>query len=325
MKAIVLEQHGGIESLQIKEIPTPQPDNKEILVKIHATALNRADILQRKGLYPGPQTEYEIPGLEFSGIVVTNGSNANLYEKGDAIMGIVASGSYAEYLTVHERQVMPVPENLTLSEAAGIPEAWFTAFDALIDKGNLQNGDTCLIHAGASGVGTAAIQIAKNAGAKVAVTASTQKIGICRELGAELTIDYTEKDFVEETRHWSDNQGVNVIIDLVGGDYLAKNLESLAPKGTIVQVGLMGTGKPEIDLGIMLRKRANLIGTVLRSRTLEEKIDLTEKFSKLILPKFTNGEFKVYIDSVYSLENTAEAHTRMEQNHNIGKIIIEIP
>jgi len=324
MKAIVLEEHGGIEALQIKEIPTPKPAKEELLIKVEATALNRADILQRKGFYPGPPAEYEIPGLEFSGTVLAHGDKATLYKEGDAVMGIVAGGAYAEFLTVHEKQVMEVPKNISLQEAAGIPEAWLTAFDALIDKGNLQFGQTCLIHAGASGVGTAAIQIAKNIGANVATTASTQKTEICRKLGAELAIDYTKKDFVKEVGLWTNNNGVNVIIDLVGGEYLAKNLKSIAAKGTIVQVGLMGAEKPEINLGIVLQKRLTLIGTVLRTRSQQEKIDLTKKFSNQMLPKFTNGEFKVHVDSVKSLSDIAEAHTRMEQNLNTGKIIIEL-
>ena len=325
MKAVVLEEYGSIEVLQLKEIPTPEPAKKELLIKVQATALNRADILQRKGFYPGPPAEYEIPGLEFSGTVIANGDGATLYKEGDTVMGIVAGGAYAEFLTVHERQVMAVPKSISIQEVAGIPEAWLTAYDALVHRGNLQAGQTCLIHAGASGVGTAAIQIAKILGARVATTTSTKKTNICKELGAEVAIDYTKKDYVKEISQWTNSNGVNVIIDLVGGEYLTRNLQAIAAKGTIVQVGLMGVGKPEIDLGILLQKRLKLIGTVLRSRSQQEKIDLTEKFSKEMLPKFTDCDFEVYVDTTYSLSNIGEAHMRMEQNLNIGKIIIEIP
>ena len=325
MKAVVLEEYGGVEVLQIKEIPTPKPAENELLVKVQATALNRADILQRKGFYPGPPAEYEIPGLEFSGTVIANGDDATLYKEGDTVMGIVAGGAYAEFLTVHERQVMAVPKNISIQEAAGIPEAWLTAFDALVHRGNLEAGQTCLIHAGASGVGTAAIQIAKIIGASVATTASTQKMNICKQLGAELAIDYTKKDYVKEVSRWTNSNGANVIVDLVGGEYLARNLKAIAVKGTIVQVGLMGVGKPEIDLSILLQKRLKLIGTVLRSRSQQEKIDLTEKFSNEMLSKFTDGEFEVCVDTIQSLSDIGEAQKRMEQNLNIGKIIIEIP
>ena len=325
MKAVVLEGYGGEEVLQIKEIPTPKPAKNELLVKVQATALNRADILQRKGFYPGPPAEYEIPGLEFAGTVIANGDDATRYKEGDTVMGIVAGGAYAEFLTVHERQVMAVPKNISIQEAAGIPEAWLTAFDALVHRGNLEAGQLCLIHAGASGVGTASIQIAKIIGARVATTASTQKTDICKELGAELTIDYTKQDYVKEVSRWTNSNGVNVIVDLVGGEYLARNLKAIAAKGTIVQVGLMGVGKPEIDLGILLQKRLKLIGTVLRSRSQQEKIDLTEKFSNEMLPKFTDGEFKVCVDTIQSLSDIGEAHKRMEKNLNVGKIIIEIP
>ena len=325
MKAVVLEGYGGVEVLQIKEIPTPKPAKNELLVKVQATALNRADILQRKGFYPGPPAEYEIPGLEFAGTVIANGDDATRYKEGDTVMGIVTGGAYAEFLTVHERQVMAVPKNISIQEAAGIPEAWLTAFDALVHRGNLEAGQLCLIHAGASGVGTASIQIAKIIGARVATTASTQKTNICKELGAELAIDYTKQDYVKEVSRWTNSNGVNVIVDLVGGEYLARNLKAIAAKGTIVQVGLMGVGKPEIDLGILLQKRLKLIGTVLRSRSQQEKIDLTEKFSNEMLPKFTDGEFKVCVDTIQSVSDIGEAHKRMEKNLNVGKIIIEIP
>lgn len=324
MKAVVLDEHGGTEVLQIREIPTPVPKDNEVLVKVHATALNRADILQRKGHYPGPSAEYEIPGLEFAGTVAKNGTNASRYKEGDVIMGIVAAGSYAEYLTVHERQVLPVPGEISVVEAAGIPEAWLTAYDALVDKGKLQRNQKCLIHAGASGVGTAAIQIAKKIGSQVAVTASSAKIETCEKLGADLAIDYHAEDFVERVLAWTNQEGVQVVIDLVGGDYLARNLKAVALKGIIVQVGLMGTGKPELDLGTLLGKRITLIGTVLRSRTTEEKINLTEEFGAQFLHEFRNKNCTSTIDSVFPLEDIAEAHTRMEQNKNIGKIIIKI-
>ena len=323
MKAVVLEKYGGVEELRIRSVPDPQPEAQELLIKVHSTALNRADILQRMGLYPAPPSKYEIPGLEFAGTVKDAGPEVTGLSIGDKVMGIVTSGAYAELLTVHYRQVMVIPESLNIQKAAAIPEAWLTAYDALVDKGGVQKNQTCLIHAGASGVGTAAIQIAKRLGAKVSITASEAKIASCMALGADRGIDYRQEDFVEAVQTWTKGNGVDVIIDLVGGSYLQRNVKAISTKGVIVQVGLMGSGKPELNLGTLLRKRITLIGTVLRSRSLEEKTALTQKFSLHLLSEFDN-QFETVIDSVFPFESIAEAHTRMENNLNTGKIIIDI-
>lgn len=323
MKAVVLENYGGVEELRIQEVPDPQPQAQELLIEVHATALNRADILQRMGLYPAPPSQFEIPGLEFAGTVQEIGSGVIGFEIGDRVMGIVTTGAYAELLTVHHQQAMIIPDNLTFQEAAAIPEAWLTAYDAIVDKGNLQKDQTCLIHAGASGVGTAAIQIAKRLDARVAITASEKKMKTCLNLGADRAINYHQEDFVEKTKEWTEDKGINVIIDLVGGEYLQRNVRAISTKGTIVQVGLMGSGKPELDLGTLLRKRITLIGTVLRTRSTEEKIELTQSFSEQLLKDFKN-QFETVIDSIFAFEAISEAHTRMENNLNTGKIIIEI-
>ena len=323
MKAVVLKKYGGVEELRIMSVPDPKPEAQELLIKVHSTALNRADILQRMGLYPAPPSKYEIPGLEFAGTVKDMGSEVTGFSIGDRVMGIVTSGAYAEFLTVHHRQVMVIPESLNMQQAAAIPEAWLTAYDALVDKGGIQENQTCLIHAGASGVGTAAIQIAKRLGAKVAITASEAKIESCLDLGADQGIDYRKEDFVEVAKTWTNGNGVNIIIDLVGGSYLQQNVKAISTKGIIVQVGLMGSGKPELDLGTLLRKRITLIGTVLRSRSLEEKTALTQNFSNHLLSEF-GSQFETVIDSVFPFQSIAEAHTRMENNLNTGKIIIDI-
>jgi putative PIG3 family NAD(P)H quinone oxidoreductase len=324
MQAVVLEEYGTVEVLRIRSVPRPVPKSTEVLIKVAATALNRADLLQRRGLYPGPKAEYEIPGLEFSGTIESVGTNANLYQKGTEVMGIVSGGGYAEYLTVEERQVIPVPSNIQLVEAAAIPEVWITAFDALIDKGVLRSGQRCLIHAGGSGVGTAGIQIAKEVGAEVAITASSLKLDTCIRLGADLVIDYHTEDFVEEIKNWTENKGVDVILDVIGGDYLEKNITCTSNKGTIVQVGALGAMKTEINLSALLQKRLTLVGTVLRSRSTEEKITLAELFISQMIPKFEKGIFKPVIDSRYSFSEIALAHTYMESNKNIGKILIEL-
>ena len=324
MRAVVLEDKGGPEVLTVRDVPEPEPGPEEVLVKVRATALNRADLLQRMGFYPGPPMEHEIPGLEFSGTVVGVGSRVADRSVGDEVMGIVGGAAYAEQLAVHERQVMNVPSSVDLADAAAIPEVWITAFDALVAQGGLTSGLTALVHAGASGVGTAAIQIANAIGARIAVTASTGKVEACRSLGAHLAIDYTAQDFAEEVLAFTDGVGADVILDVIGGDYLARNLACVKTKGTIIQVGVMGDGSPAIDLGRLLRGRIRLIGTVLRARPLDEKIAITQQFAREILPLFDRGSMHPVIDSRYDLDAIADAHRYMESNANVGKILIDV-
>ncbi len=324
MRAVVLEDKGGPEVLTVRDVPEPEPGPEEVLVKVRATALNRADLLQRMGFYPGPPMEHEIPGMEFSGTVVGVGSRVAERSVGDEVMGIVGGAAYAEQLAVHERQVMNVPSSVDLADAAAIPEVWITAFDALVAQGGLTSGLTALVHAGASGVGTAAIQIANAIGARIAVTASTGKVEACRSLGAHLAIDYTAQDFAEEVLAFTDGVGADVILDVIGGDYLARNLACVKTKGTIIQVGVMGDGSPAIDLGRLLRGRIRLIGTVLRARPLDEKIAITQQFAREILPLFDRGSMHPVIDSRYDLDAIADAHRYMESNANVGKILIDV-
>ena len=324
MRAVVLEDKGGPEVLTVRDVPEPEPGPEEVLVKVRATALNRADLLQRMGFYPGPPMEHEIPGMEFSGTVVGVGSRVAERSVGDEVMGIVGGAAYAEQLAVHERQVMNVPSSVDLADAAAIPEVWISAFDALVAQGGLTSGLTALVHAGASGDGTAAIQIANAIGARIAVTASTGKVEACRSLGAHLAIDYTAQDFAEEVLAFTDGVGADVILDVIGGDYLARNLACVKTKGTIIQVGVMGDGSPAIDLGRLLRGRIRLIGTVLRARPLDEKIAITQQFAREILPLFDRGSMHPVIDSRYDLDAIADAHRYMESNANVGKILIDV-
>jgi len=268
--------------------------------------------------------EHEIPGMEFAGTVAAVGERVSAFSIGDEIMGIVGGGAYAEVLTVHERQALPVPKSVGLDDAAAIPEVWITAFDALVAQSGLTSGLTALVHAGASGVGTAAIQIAKGIGAQIVVTASTGKVAACEALGADLVVDYTQDDFAEATLAFTEGKGADVILDVVGGDYLAKNLACVKTKGTIIQVGVMRGGSPELDLGRLLRGRIRLIGTVLRARPLDEKIAITQKFGAEILPLFDRGLAKPVIDSRYPLDQIGEAHKYMESNANVGKILIDV-
>lgn len=324
MRAVVLESYGGPEVLGLKEVPDPTPAPEEVLVRVRATALNRADLLQRMGFYPGPAMAHEIPGMEFAGTVSAVGERVETRSVGDEVMGIVGGGAYAEQLTVHERQTMVVPVSVGLDDAAAIPEVWITAFDALVAQAGLTSGRTALVHAGASGVGTAAIQIAKGIGARIAVTASSGKVDACRALGADLAIDYTTDDFVEAVNALTDGAGADVILDVIGGDYLARNLACIKTKGTIIQVGVMAGGNPEIDLGRILRGRIRLIGTVLRARPIDEKVAITQQFATEMLPLFDRGLLKPVIDCRFALDDIAAAHEHMGANANVGKILVDV-
>ncbi len=330
MKAVVLTAYGDLDVLTITDISDPVPGPEEVLVDIVATALNRADLLQRRGLYPSPPLAGfvppapEIPGMEFSGRVAALGERVTSWSVGDEVMGIVGGGSYSERLVIHEHQLMRIPTTVSVEDAAAIPEVWITAFDALVAQGGLTSGRTALVHAGASGVGTAAIQICKALGARVIVTASAGKLAACRELGADLAVDYASGDFVAECESFTNGVGIDVVLDVIGGDYVDKNIAAIRVGGRIVQVGTMGGGRTEVSIGMLLPKRASLIGTVLRARPLAEKIAITQRFSKEILPLFDSGLVKPVIDSRYALSAIAEAHAYMETNANVGKILIDV-
>ena len=326
MRAVVIPKYGDADVLELREIADPEPGPDQVLVDVVASAMNRADLLQRAGQYPapGPKPLFEIPGLEFSGRVGSVGSQVERWSIGDEVMGIVSGGGMAEKVVTHERMLQSVPEDIDLADAAAIPEVFMTAHDALVTQGGLTSGGRALVHAGGSGVGTASIQIVKAIGAQVAVTCSRNKVDPCHELGADLVVDYNEQDFVEEIALWTQNQGVDVVLDVIGGDYLAKNLQCLKIQGRIIQVGAMGGPVASFALGALLPKRASLIGTVLRSRPIEQKIEANQRFVAELLPRFEDGSLKPVIDSRYQLADIAAAHTYMETNANIGKILIDI-
>ena len=330
MKAVVLNGYGDLDVLQIIDVVNPAPGPEEVLVDVVATALNRADLLQRLGLYPSPPIAGfappapEIPGMEFSGRVAAVGDRVTSWSVGDEVMGIVGGGSYAEQLVIHEHQLMRTPIGVTVEDAAAIPEVWITAFDALVVQGGLTSGRTALVHAGASGVGTAAIQLCKALGARVIVTASAGKIDACRALGADLAVDYATQDFAVECATFTNGAGVDVVLDVIGGDYVNKNIAALRTGGRIVQVGTMGSGRTEVNIGMMLPKRASLIGTVLRARPLEEKIAISQRFAAEFLPLFDAGVVTPVIDSRYALADIAAAHAYMQTNANVGKILIDV-
>ena len=325
MRAVVLRAQGGPEVLTFEDVASPECGEQDIVVTVAATALNRADLLQRMGFYPNPfPSGPEIPGLEFAGTVAAIGDKVTAWAVGDAVMGITSGGAYAEQLVIHERQAMAVPSGMALHDAAGIPEVFITAWDALVVQGGLTSGRWAMVHAGASGVGTAAIQICKAIGARIVVTCSAGKVAACRALGADVVVDYGTQDFVAEVATATGGVGVDVILDVIGGDYVERNVASLAIKGHIIQVGVMA-GKPvPFNVGLLLGKRASITGTVLRARPLEEKIAISQRFAAEMLPLFSTGQLKPVIDSTYSFADIAKAHEYMASNANVGKIVITV-
>ena len=326
MRAVVLREHGGPEVLVITDSADPAPAPEEVLVRVHATALNRADLLQRMGMYPNPfPADDEIPGLEFAGEVIGCGPRVTMWRPGDRVMGIVSGGAYAEKLVIHERQAMAVPDGMTWTDAAAIPEVFITAWDALVVQGGLTPGRWAMVHAGASGVGTAAIQICRAIGARVIVTCSAGKVQACRDLGADAVVDYGSQDFVAEALSVTGGAGADVILDVIGGEYVEKNVAALAVKGRIIQVGVMA-GKPlPFNVGLLLGKRATITGTVLRARPTEEKIAISRRFAAEMLPLFSTGAMRPVVDSVHPFVDIAAAHVRMASNANVGKIVLSIP
>lgn len=324
MRAIVLREHGGPEVLQIEEVPDPVAGPDQIVVDIAHTALNRADTLQRMGMYNDPRhPAIEIPGLEYAGTVSAIGSDVTEWAIGDQVMGIESGGCYAEKVVTHSRQALPVPANVDLADAAAIAEVFLTAWDALVVQGGLTSGRWGLIHAGASGVGTAGIQIAKAIGARIAVTCSAGKADACRALGADLVIERSPSDWLGELSA-AVPDGVDTILDVVGGEEADRNLKAIRVDGTIVQVGLMGGGSAPVNMGLILMKRVTWIGTTLRSRPLERKVALMQRFIDEMLPLFESGALRPVIDSRYSFDQLPEAHRYMESNANVGKILIDL-
>ncbi|MFP5486798.1 MAG: NAD(P)H-quinone oxidoreductase [Acidimicrobiia bacterium] len=324
MRAVVVTEYGGPEVLTVTDVPDPVPGPDDVLVRVASTAVNRADTLQRQGGYPDPRRrDHEVLGLEFAGTVEAVGERVTLWSVGDRVMGIEAGACYAELVVTHERQALPVPAGVDLADAAAIPEVFLTAWDALVVQGGLTSGRWALVHAGASGVGTAAIQIAKAIGARVAVTCSAGKMAACRELGADLVLERSPSDWAAELKA-AVPSGVDVILDVVGGDEANRNLASVRTQGTIVQVGLMGGAQTPVNLGLLLVKRVHWIGTTLRARPIEQKAALSQRFVAEVVPLFESGALRPVIDTRFSLDEIVAAHRHMEADANIGKILIDV-
>lgn len=325
MQAIVFDTPGGSKVLRIGEVPIPIPGEKQVRIKVAAAGVNRADILQRKGKYPPPPGASSILGLEVSGIIESVGKGCVKWKTGDRVMGLLSGGGYAQYVIMHEDMVMPVPGSITLGNAAAIPEVFLTAYQSLVWLAHLQARETILIHAGASGVGTAAIQLALVLDAVPIVTASKEKHNLCSNLGARATIDYKNQDFVTEVKNFTNEKGVDVIIDFIGGDYFKKNIEILRNDGRLIQLAAMGGGKVEdFNLFSLLSRRISVVGTTLRARSLEYQIRLTTDFWKFAKPLFEDGSLRPVVDRMLSFDEFALAHNLIEENKTAGKVVLKI-
>jgi NADPH:quinone reductase len=324
MRAIVITRPGGPEVLQLRDVEVPVPDTRELLVRVHATAINRADLLQRAGNYPAPAgVPADIPGLEYAGVVAALGGEVTRWREGDRVMGLVGGGSYAEYVTTHEDEAVAVPAALSLEQAAAVPEAFITAHDALVTQMKLAAGETVLIHAVGSGVGTAALQLAHAAGARtIGTQRSRWKLDKAMALGLDVAIDTSAEDFVDVVIHETDSRGVEGVLDLVGGAYVGGDLRALAVRGRILLVGLVAGARHDLDLRLLLRKRATITGTVLRARSLPEKIAATRAFARDVLPLLDSGQVTPVIDDILTLNEAARAHEIVAANRNYGKLVL---
>jgi len=324
MKAIIITQPGAPEVLQLAERPTPTFTADEILVKVAAAGINRPDVFQRKGNYPPPAgAPQDIPGLEIAGTVAEVGDNVSRWKVGDKVCALVMGGGYAEYCTVPEGQCLPIPENLSFVEAASLPETFFTVWSNVFDRGHLQKGESLLVHGGSSGIGVAAIQMAKALGSTVYTTAgSDEKCKFCEKLGAAKAINYKTENFADAIKQLTNNKGVDVILDMIGGDYTAPNLQSLAEEGRLVFINTMKGKDVNIDLAIVMRKRLTITGSMLRSREISFKAAIAQNLEKDIWPLLRSGEIKPVIYKVFPAEQAAAGHQLMESGEHIGKIVL---
>jgi len=324
VKAIVVPSPGGPEVLRLVELPEPFPGEREVVIDVRATALNRVDLLQRRGVYPPPPGASSVLGLECAGVVSALGPGITAAALGDRVMALLPGGGYAERVVVHEQLLLPIPPGLSFEQAAAIPEAFLTASEALFALGRTLPGEWVLVHAAASGVGSAAVQLAARAGARVLATTSGGKTARVRELGAERAVAREEEDFAAVALEVTGGRGVDVIVDLVGAAYLARNAGCLATLGRHVVVGLVGGARAEVDLARLLARRQALLGLVMRTRPLSDKIAVVERFRRQWLHRFTDGTLTPLVDSVFPLADAARAHERMEANANVGKLVLRV-
>ena len=326
MKAVFIDDPSTGRGLSLAEVPDPAaPSGTAVLVRVRAAGLNRADLLQAKGLYPPPPGfSPNIPGLEFAGEVAAVGSGVTGWQPGDRVFGITAGEAQAEYVSIDERHLAPIPDRLSFNEAAAVPEAFITAFDAVVTQAGLARGETLLIHAVGSGVGLAALQIGRAVGARVIGTSRTPaKLEACREFGLDAGLVTAEPVFAAAVLEASGGRGADVILDLVGGAYFPENLRSLAPKGRVMLVGLTAGRKAEVDLGMILQKRATVRGTVLRGRSFDEKCEVTRRFRDDVVPLVADGTLRPVIDRVFAAADVLAAYDHLASNESFGKVVLE--
>ncbi|MGA7972677.1 MAG: NAD(P)H-quinone oxidoreductase [Pseudolabrys sp.] len=324
MTAIGIKTPGGPEALVPEERPLPSPGEGEILVKVAAAGVNRPDVMQRKGLYPPPPGASDIPGLEIAGEVAALGAGVTRWKVGDRVMALVSGGGYAEYCIAHASHAMPV-DGLTMEEAAAVPETFLTVWHNVFQRGALKAGETLLVHGGTSGIGTTAIQLAKAFGARVIVTAgSDEKCDACRKLGADVAVNYKTQDFVAEVKNATDGKGANVILDMVGGDYIGRNYEAAAVEGRIVQIAFMASAKAEVNFMRLMLKRLHHTGSTLRARSNADKGAITKAVEDNALPLIAAGKVKPVMYKTFPLKEAAQAHALMESSAHIGKIVLTV-
>ena len=325
MKAVVIEGSGGPEVLKPSDVPVPQPKAGEVLIKVAAAGVNRPDVLQRQGNYPSPKGHSELPGLEVSGTIAALGESADRFAVGDEVMALVPGGGYAEYVAVSELACIKKPDAISFIEAAAIPETFFTVWHNVFDRGHLKNDEKFLVHGGTSGIGVTAIQLAKAFGAKVFTTAgSDEKCAAARALGADVAINYRTEDFAQVIKSETGGKGVDVILDMVGGDYIEKNIRSLGDDGRLVNIAYQKGSTATVDFIRVMLKRLTLTGSTLRIRSSEVKGGIARSLEEHVIPLIVSGEIKIPIDSTYPLEQASAAHARMESSAHIGKIVLTV-
>ena len=324
MRAIVVSSPGGPEQLELRDVPEPTPHEGEVLVEVRATALNRADLLQRRGVYPPPPGASNVLGLECAGVVSALGPGVARARIGERVMALLPGGGYAERVAVSERMLLAIPERLSFEEAAAVPEAFLASSEALFGVGRLAAGECVLIQAAASGIGTAALQLARERGARIVAVASGKKLERLGALAPARFVDRTSEDFVKAVLEATDGRGADVILDLVGAAYAARHAECLATLGRHVVVGVLDGRKAEIDLGRLLARRQSLLGMIMRTRPLADKIAVSERFRREWLHRFDDGRLAPVVDSVFPIDQAAAAHARMEANENVGKIVLKL-
>ena len=323
---MLLDGTGGVEVLSIGEAERPVPRPDQVLIKVAATSVNRPDIIQRQGNYPPPPGESEILGLEAAGTIEELGTEVEGWQVGDRVMSLVAGGGYAEYATAYAGHLIAIPETLSFAEAACVCETYITAFLNIFLIGGFKDGDRTLLHGGGGGVNTAAIQLCRTLApsSTLIVTASTGKLERVEALGADLVIDYTAQDFVEAVHGYTEKRGVDLILDHIGADYLAANMKALAVGGSLLLIGVMGGIKAELNLAVMMVKRQRIIGSVLRSRPVEEKARIIGEFTKTVVPLLADRTIEPLVDEVFPLERVKEAHETMERSGHFGKIVLAV-